>query len=237
MADSRSSDVLELARDLERRDLDLAERLEAVDGVLGRVDDLRARARRVRDRLAALPAEIAQAERDERDARVREAEARAELEEAERELRETEGSRRTSEDAKDQAERSVRRASNAAADAVAHVVHTRERLEALVREEAALQIERESLAEEAQEVAQAVTGIPRVSESGRSAPGATLDEIEEWTARAHAALFVVKGSLEGERDRLVTEANGLAAVALGDHGGGSSVTLVRKRLESAAQDA
>ena len=231
------ADLLELARDLERRDLDVAERLEAVAAVLARVDDLRARARRVRERLAALPAEIAQAERDERDARVREAEARAELEEAELALRESERSRRAGEDAKDQAARSVRRASNATADAAAHVVHTRERLEALVREEAALQVERESLADEAQEVARAVAGIPRVSESGRSAAGTSPEEIEAWAARAHAALFVVKGSLESERDRLVTEANGLAAVALGDHGGGSSVTLVRKRLESAAQDA
>ena len=62
-------------------------------------------------------------------------------------------------------------------------------------------------------------------------PGVSLAEIEEWGARAHAALFLVRGSLEGERERLVLEANGLAAAALGDHAGGSSVALVRRRLE------
>src|SRR5689334_12476618 len=123
---------LELARDLERRDLDAANRLEVVNSTLAHVDDLRGRAMHVRERLAALPAEIAQVERDERDARVREADARAELEEAERELQQAERSRRASADAKDHAARAARTAANAAADAAAHVHHTRDRLEALV---------------------------------------------------------------------------------------------------------
>jgi len=62
-------------------------------------------------------------------------------------------------------------------------------------------------------------------------PGTSLGEIEEWGARAHAALFVVRGSLESERERLVLEANSLAAATFGDHGGGASVALVRRRLE------
>ena len=42
------------------------------------------------------------------------------------------------------------------------------------------------------------------------------------------------GGLEGERERIVLQANGLAAAALGEHGGGLSVALVRRRLEDAA---
>jgi chromosome segregation ATPase len=236
MADAQAAVHLALARDLEERDLDVASRLDVVNAVLAEVDQLRASAVRVRGRLTALPAEIVQAERDERDARVREADARASVEEAERALAEADRSRRMSADSKEQLARATRTAVNAAADAAAYVHHTRERLEARVREEGALQVARERFTDEAQELARRVGEIPRISDSGRSAPGASLDEIEEWAARAHAALFVVRGSLVSERDRLVTEANGLAAVALGDHGGGSSVSNVRKRIESAAQD-
>jgi hypothetical protein len=78
--------------------------------------------------------------------------------------------------------------------------------------------------------------VPRVSESGRTVPGTSLEEIEEWGARAHAALFVVRGGLESERERLVLEANSLAAATFGDHGGGSSVALVRRRIEEWAAD-
>ena len=56
--------------------------------------------------------------------------------------------------------------------------------------------------------------------------------INMYAARAHAALFVVRGGLENERERIVLEANSLAASALGEQGGGASVALVRQRLEA-----
>jgi len=178
-----------------------------------------------------MPEEIEHAERDERDARARAAELRAELDEADRRLREVAGSRRSTEDARVQAQRALSRATVAAGDAETSAERARARLEQLVRDEADAQAEGEGLAAGAREVAQAVAAIPRVSDSGRSMPGGSLDEIEEWGARAHAALFVVRGSLEGERERLVAEANGLAAVTLGDQGGAASVALVRRRIE------
>jgi hypothetical protein len=233
MADPRAFDHLALARDLEQRDVDVAARLDAVAAVLERVDDVRARATRVRVALGGMPGEIQHAERDERDARAREAEARAELDEAKRRLADVSGSRRSSKDAKVEAERALRRATVAASDAATSVVKARGRLEDLVREEAALQAEGEGLAVEARDVALTVADVPRVSASGRTVPGTSLEEIEEWGARAHAALFVVRGSLESERERLVLEANSLAAATLGDHGGGASVALVRRSLEDA----
>jgi len=42
---------------------------------------------------------------------------------------------------------------------------------------------------------------------------------------------VVRGGLEGEREKVVLEANALAAAALGEQAGGASVALVRRRLE------
>jgi hypothetical protein len=231
MPDLRASDRLELARELDRRDVDVAARLDEVIAVLERVDGARSRAVRVREALAAMPGEIEHAERDERDARARAAELHSELDEADRRFREVNGSRRSTDDARVDAERALSRATVAAGDAESSAQRARERLEQLVREEAAAQTEGEALATEAHEVAAAVAAVPRVSHSGRAVPGASLDEIEEWGARAHAALFVVRGSLEGERERLVVEANALAAATFVDQGGAASVALVRRRIE------
>ena len=95
----------------------------------------------------------------------------------------------------------------------------------------ALRAEADGLAVEARTVAGEVAGLPRLSESGRTAPGASLEEIEEWGARAHSAIFVVRGGLESERERIVHEASALAASALGEQVAGASVALVRRRLE------
>ncbi len=231
VTDDRSTELVAYVRELERRDLDLAARIDDVVGLLRQVDDVAGRARGVRGDLEAIPGEIQEAERAERDARAREAEARNELADAEHLLEEAGRSRRAGEEARVAAERAVRRAAVAAEDAGVTVAAMRERLEALVRDEAALQAEGEGLAVEARHVAAEVTTMPRVSESGRSAPGGSLAEIEEWGARAHAALFVVRGGLENERERIVLEANALATAVLGEQVAGSSVALVRRRLE------
>ena len=122
-------------------------------------------------------------------------------------------------------------------DAADTVARMRERVAALAGDEVALTAEADGLAVEARQVAGEVAEVPRLSDSGRSAPGTSLAEIDEWGARAHAALFVVRGGLESEREKVVLEANALAAAALGEQTGGASVALVRRRLEeSLAQD-
>jgi len=231
MADSRAAEFLQVARELEERDLELAARIEGVSVLLREVDGLKERATRVRHGLEEIPGEIHQAEVDERDARVREAAALEELDAAQRAHDDVHASRKATEDAKERADRAVIRAEVAAADATTSVMRTRSRLEDAVREEAVLRSEAEGLEVEARELARQVAEEPRLSESGRTVPGKKLPNIEEWAARAHAALFVVRGGLDSERERLVLEANALAAVALGDHGGGSSVSRVRQRIE------
>ena len=119
----------------------------------------------------------------------------------------------------------------AASDAADTVARMRDRVEALARDEVALKAEADGLAVEAQQVAREVAEVPRLSDSGRSAPGTSLAEIDEWGARAHAALFVVRGGLESEREKVVLEAHALAAAALGEQTAGASVALVRRRLE------
>ena len=231
MSGNRSLDPVSYARELERQDADVAARIETVAGLLGRVDAIRAAARRVQVALEALPDAIAVAEQGERDALAREAEARAELSEAERRVEEVKASRRASDEAKTEAARAARRAAVTAADAADTVARMRERVAALAGDEVALRAEADGLAVEAQHVAREIAEVPRLSESGRAAPGASLAEIDEWGARAHAALFVVRGGLEAEREKVVLEAYALAAAALGEQTAGASVALVRRRLE------
>ncbi len=234
MGDPRSAELLAFAHDLDRRDADLARQIAAATGVLERVDALRTRAERVRSELDAIPAQIEEAEHASRDARARVSAAQVELDGARTRLEEVSRSRRAGEDARATAERAARRAEVAATDAGASLSRLEERLKQLGGAEAALQAEAEGLAVQAPELARSVAAVPRLSDSGRQEPGRSLAEITDWTARAHAALFVVRGGLEGERERIVLEANGLAAAALGEHGGGLSVALVRRRLEEAA---
>ncbi len=231
MGDDHSAELLAHARDLERRDIDVAARLDAIVCLLRRVDRVRAGAGRVRVSLAAIPVEVEHLADAERDAEAREAEARREVSDAERRLVDVGRSRRAGEDGKARAERAVRRAEVAAIDAAATVVRMRERIEALAAADSALQAEGAGMAVEAREVATAIAEIPRLSDSGRTTPRDALDAIEEWGSRAHAALFVVRGGLENERERIVLEASTLAAAALGEQLAGSSVALVRKRLE------
>ena len=231
MGSDRSGELLAYARDLEQRDADVARRIEDAGGVLRRVDDVRTRAERVRIALDAIPAEIAKGEAAVVEAQAREADARQEAVEAERKLADVRSSRRAGEDARAAAERAVRRTSILVTDAAEGVARQEERLRLLRSDQVALRAEADGLAVEARTVAGDVAGLQRLSESGRKAPGASLGEIEEWGARAHSAIFVVRGGLEAERERIVHEATALAESALGEQVAGSSVTLVRRRLE------
>jgi chromosome segregation ATPase len=235
MSEDRAAERLALARELERRDIEVAKRLDRVAGSLRLVDDVRAETGRIAASLAAIPEEIEHLAEAERETQAREVEARRELREAEHQLEKTARSRRAGEDAKAAAQRALRRAAVAAADAAATVAGTQERIRRLAADELALRAAGERLAVEAHDLARAVADIPRLSDSGRAAPGGSLREIEEWGARAHAALFVVRGGLENEREQIVLEANALAAVAIGEQAAGSSVILVRKRLEAWSQ--
>jgi hypothetical protein len=64
-------------------------------------------------------------------------------------------------------------------------------------------------------------------------PGSSLEGLADWGARVRAALFVVTGGLETERDRVVREAGELGASVLGEPPVGASVAVVRRRLEDA----
>lgn len=231
MSSDRAGELVAYARDLEARDEDVARRIEELGQLLTNVDGIRARSERIRLALEELPGEIGRAENAVVEAQAREAAARREAAEAERELGDVQRSRRASEETRTAAERALRRASVLAADAAEGVARQEERLRLVRSDQAALWAEAEGLAVEARAVARDVGELPRLSESGRKVPGASLPEIEEWAARAHSAMFVVRGGLEAERERIVHEANALATAELGEQVAGSSVALVRRRLE------
>jgi len=231
MSSERSDELIAYVRDLEERDADVAARIENAGGVLRRVDDVRTRAERIRIALDAIPVGIGSAEEAVVEAQAREADARREVADAEGKLAGVQSSKRAGEDARTAAERAVRRTNVLLADAAEGVARLQERLRLLMSDQVALHAAADGLAVEARTVARDVAALPRLSESGRRAPGASLEEIEEWGARAHSAIFVVRGGLETERERIVHEASALAASALGEQVAGSSVALVRRRLE------
>jgi chromosome segregation ATPase len=225
--------LLELAAELEARDADLAGRIAQAGELLASADAVRDRARAVAEALDSLPAEREALERAATDAERQCAEATAGLVDAERALAEVQGRRRAGDEARTHAERGVARAREEAADAEARRARVAQQLLALDEAERERRAEAKSLAAEGRALAGRLRELPRVSEAGRAEPGSSLAELADWGARVHAALFVVKGGLETERERVVREAGELGAAVLDEPPVGASVAHVRRRLEAA----
>lgn len=225
--------LLALAANIERRDGDVAEALELVLDLGHRADEIKARAAQLQLLLESAPSEIAGLDRSEAEAGHVRAETTDALAHAERRVAELAQNRRAGAEARAAADRDLELSRELAAEAAARgdrLVHDRAEL---MRAKSAAQAEVFDLARDANDVASRMQDVPRVSASGREAPGQGLAQLSEWGSRVHAALFVVRGQLEGERDRLVREANELGGAVLGEQLAGSNVTLVRRRLEEA----
>ena len=90
-----------------------------------------------------------------------------------------------------------------------------------------------ALEDEARALSRRLAEVPRISQAGLEPPEPGLAGLDEWASRVAAALLVVRSGLETERERLIREANELAASVLGDPDVGTSVALARARLERA----
>jgi chromosome segregation ATPase len=221
--------VLALAIELEQRDGVLSAELEAVDELAERIASVRGRAEELRVEAARHPqvrstvVEALDAARDaERAAGAELARAEAALERA---------PRRAGAAERDQLEREHRRAREAVIDAAARVSRSEERLAGLDARAHALAALGEGLLVEAGVLAAELSALPRVGDQASSDEIASLEAVEDWGAHARAALFVARGTLGSERERLVLEANALGAAVLGDELGATSVSLVRRRIE------
>jgi hypothetical protein len=102
--------------------------------------------------------------------------------------------------------------------------------DALAFDAAAAAQEEPELGRAAEELAARLAAAPRVSR-GATEPGPGLAGTIDWGGRARAALFVARAGLDAERERVVREANELAAGALGEAVAATSVAGVRERLE------
>lgn len=233
MSDTRSDSALSHAAKLERRDDELAAAVGAITGISERVDRLRARALEIAAFLEGLPAERAHLEQAHVDARRQIADARDAAAAADAALEKLREGRGAKQDAISAAERDVENARADVAAADAHLARLGERRAQLVREEAAVKTESSTLAADASNIARELRAMPRLSRQVGEAPGRGLEQLAEWGAAAHAALLVVRAGLETERERIVREANELAASALGEPLAATSVAAVRERLENA----
>ncbi len=219
------------AASLAERDEAIATELEGVRELAQRAGSLRARAAEVKADLERVPRELEELIPRLAEADTEVTRARAELEQAEERVTELERGRRRKEEELD-------RARSEAATARALLVDTERQVERLaslesklLEEDAALRAESTTLVRSASAVAAEIRLLPRVTDSAREGPGERLDGIDEWGARVRSSLFVVQGTLETERERVVVEANVLGAALLGESLGASSVAVVRRRLE------
>ena len=225
--------LLDLAAELERRDREVAAALEHVRRLDVAVEEIRARSDELRERVEAAPAALAAIDRAHAEAMSSHERAHTAVAAAERRVSELEGGRRVIIPDLEQAQRELEHAREAEEDA-------RRRLEQLAAEcadqeatVAATRSEMPVLLSDAAGIAAEVAGIDRVSETGREPAPGRLEGLPDWTSRVHVALFVVRGQLEQQRERLVREASELGGAVLGEAVAGSSVALVRRRLEEA----
>jgi len=235
VAEDRADSLRALVADLERRDEAVAGQIAVIGALAERVATVRGRAAEIRDALNQLPVELAAVERAQDASRIALDEARAELVEAERKREHVEGSRRSTREEKAAARRTAQDAREALADAEHRVERLHDQRDGLVETRQALQAEADGLGVTARDIATALQDAPRVADAGKREPGSTLAEIEDWGGRARAALFVARGTLDNERERVVAEANALAEAVLGEQPSGTSVALVRRRLEQALE--
>jgi chromosome segregation ATPase len=228
------ADALAHAAELDRRDTEIANELEVVRDLEERVGAIRGRAGGVRQALERVPLEREDLDRRRIEADEAVTAAHADVDRTESRVASLEAGRRKRDDELGRARKEAATARDALADAVAVRARVDELESALAEEERALLAEREALAGAAELVAEGVRDVGRVTESAGRAPGTSLADLDDWGGRVRSALFVARGTLEAERERVVLEANALGTAVLGEQLGASSVALVRRRLEAAA---
>ena len=220
--------ALAFARELEARDAQLAGAIGEVAALQREVEQLRIRGTEIERFVVRLPearetaaATVREAERELEAKREAARQAEAELERAERAGKQ---------DAVAEARRTALRFRDAAAMAERKLGRAVEERAALEHEAEAVQVEQPRLEEQARGVSNRLARLPRVSREATVEPEAGLAGTLAWAGRARAGLFVVRGGLEAERERVVRQANELGALALGEPVYATSVAGVRERL-------
>jgi len=218
------TDLLAYARDLEAEDSGLAEAIAEIEALRRQASELRGRARHALEFLARLPEALAAASAAREEAAAELERRLAEAAEAEARLERAE-----QEEAVLAARRAVVRTRDVASGAERKVARLRADQEALDAEARAVEAELPELDRVGAELAVRLGAVPRAPQAGVPARGAA--GVAAWASRAEASLFVARGGLETERERVIRQANELAAAALGEPLAASSVSRVREQLE------
>ncbi len=231
MNDSERESLLRYAEELERRDHALAVSLDELAALTDEVHALRLCAVEVVATLVRLPADLEAVRAEEREAEASFVAATAARREAEDHAAKLEVAKRPSQVELERVRRDLKRAHEEAHDATVRRERVRARMAALHDEQVAVQAESEGLVVAARSLAARLQTAPRVTDAGKTKPGTSVTDLDEWGARARAALFVAHSTHASERERLVFEANALGVSMFGEEVGTISVSLVRKRLE------
>ncbi len=215
---------LAFATELEQRDAALAAQLELLHELADAVDVVRARALALEELFERLPEDRLHLDEARRGAEEGAEAARQALTVAEKHLERARG-----EDGRTTAERLRAHAATDVRTAEERVDRLRRRWAALEHEAEQAGAEAVDLGRRARELARRLDDAPRASQT--DPPGEGLAALAEWGASAHAAVLVARGGVETERERVVREANELAAAVLGEPLYAASVATVRRRLE------
>jgi chromosome segregation ATPase len=226
-----SAEHLAHATELERRDAAVARELETLLALTERAGTIRGRANEIGEALGRLPDELAELDARRRAMDADLARARSELEAADARVTKVESARRRKQDEVDRARSEAATARDQLADAEAELRRLEGLGDDLRLRATTLRGEASGLPQAAEAVAADIRRLRRVTDAAGAEPGTSLADIEEWGARVRSALFVARGTLETERERIVVEANALGTAVLGESLGGSSVAVIRRRVE------
>jgi chromosome segregation ATPase len=220
--------TLAFLQELERADSEIADTLAKLDELAAAVDGLRRRTVELEAFRVRLPAERARLSTAKTETSGRVAQCREELAAAENELREAD---RAGDEHRSVA---VQRAAVRARDAL-HMAERAEaeadaELEQLNAEARAVEDEGSELVKRATRLATELRERPRLAETAGSFSGQDLAGVAEWAGAAFAALFVARGSLAGEREALIRQANELGAAVLGEPVYVASAAQVARRV-------
>jgi chromosome segregation ATPase len=212
--------LLAFAAELERRDADVAPRLQDVEARQHAVDAIRRRLADADVQLRRLPQLREEQERDEAAASDARMHALEKVQAVEEELAGARDSDRSA------AERRLD-------DARASLRAVERELEHLERRRGGLEDDEHRAAEEVAAAAREAVELGAVVDL--AGPADTLIAmVREWAAHERGALILEHSNLVRERDSVVREASELLASVLGDAAAVTSVSGLRARLERAA---
>ena len=230
MTDAR----LDLVRELERADGEVAGVLAELDQLYAATEAVRGRTLELEEFFARIPSARAAAAEAVETAEREVAAAEETAESAATELHAAEhaaaaerlaAARRFDVRARDTLAVARRRRDGARAE--------RERLEAAAAE---AERDRPELLARAGELAASLRERPRLAADAGAGPGASLETVSDGAAAARAALLVARSSLATERDAVIRQANELGSLVLGEPLAPSATSTVARRVERALRD-